>query len=82
MPTPAERPVHARRRSILDRAGRWAQRHPFLAYVLVMAAGTIVAWACEYAKDGVAAALCHLRDLLQQRLGGMIEQVLRRPLEP
>jgi hypothetical protein len=71
-----------RRRSTIDRAARWAKRHPLLAYVAVIATGTIIAWACEYATTGVPAALCHLRDLLQERLGETIEQFLRRPLAP
>jgi hypothetical protein len=83
MPTPAAHPVPvARRRSALDRAKRWALRHPFLTYVAVVGAATIIAWACEYATGGVPAALCHLRDMLQARLGDVVEQVLRRPLAP
>jgi hypothetical protein len=72
-----------RRRSFLDRAKRWARRHPLLAYVAAMGAGTVIAWACEYAAPGgLSAALCHLRDLLAAQLGEMLEQVLRRPLAP
>lgn len=80
MRTPAT--ALARRRSTLDRMKRWAARHPLLAYALAIGGATVLGWACEYATTGVPAALCHLRDLLQARLGETLEQVLRRPLGP
>lgn len=70
------------RRGRVDRAARWARRHPLLTYVLVVAAGTVAAWACEYASSGTPAALCRLRAMLQERLGELVDQVLRRPLAP
>lgn len=82
MPAPARPVPTPRRRSTTDRIWRWTKRHPLLAYVAVIGTGTVIAWACEYATTGVPAALCHLRDLLQARLGETLEQVLRRPLGP
>jgi len=73
--------VAARRRQPLDRAARWARRHPVITYVLAMTLATVVAWACEYATGGVPVALCHLREMLQHRLGEVIETALRNPLK-
>lgn len=73
--------IARRRRNWLFRAVHWAQKHPLLTYVLAVAAGTVLAWACEYAVSGVPAALCHLRSMLQERVGEVIESALRKPLQ-
>lgn len=65
--------------SFIDRAARWARRHPLLVRGLVVLVGVVAAWACEYATGGTALALCKLRGMMQDKLGAVVEQLLHRP---
>lgn len=67
----------ARRSSFLTRATRWAKRHPVLVRGLVVLVGVVAAWACEYATGGAALAVCKLRGMLQEKLAGVLDQLLR-----
>jgi len=69
-----------RRQSFISRVKKWARRHPVLARGLVVLAGALLAWACEYAPaTGPLAALCRLRVVVHDRAGAAIEEALKRP---
>jgi hypothetical protein len=69
-----------RRQSFLTRVKKWARRHPVFARGLVVLAGALAAWACEYAPPtGPLAALCRLRLVVHDRAGTIIEEALRKP---
>lgn len=69
-----------RRQSFLTRAKKWARRHPVLVRGLVVLAGALAAWACEYAPaTGPLAALCRLRVVVHDRAGAVLEEALRKP---
>jgi hypothetical protein len=69
-----------RRPSSLTRVKKWARRHPVFVRLLVVLAGAMAAWACEYAPaTGPFAALCRLRVVVHDRAGSVIEEALRRP---
>lgn len=69
-----------RRPSVFTRATRWARRHPVVVRLLVVLAGAVAAWACEYAPPtGPLAALCRLRLVVHERAGTVLEEALKKP---